>query len=60
MSERKLNRREKLVLELAVSIESIAEMADGNGSDALMRLRVIREDAQRIQRLINLPVRSRP
>ena len=60
MSERKLNRRERLVLELAVNIESTAEMADGDAIDAAMRLRVILADAQRIQRLIQLPVRSRP
>ena len=60
MSERKLNRREKLVLEIAEGIQSIADMAEGSAGDGMLRLRVIREDALRIQRLIKLPVRSRP
>lgn len=39
------------VLGVAASIENIADMADGTAEDAAMRLRVIKADAERIQRL---------
>jgi len=38
---------------LGASIENMAETATGSHEDALRRLRVIRADAQRLQRIAN-------
>lgn len=49
---RKLSKRQQTILYIAASIESMAEMTDGTLADALMRLRLIQGDAQRIQVLM--------